>query len=147
MRAGPKKPIGLGSGKNNPALKFFQQEVVMGSDPINGSVALTGGGGLAARGFLRAGLGLVRGLARHGFGFILAVKGGVRHPASGSKDGSRTSRAGSRLFPPLGLGLKSVTAVGAITWGGGKRDVIIAAKALFLCCSSVASSESQVRWP
>src|ERR1017187_2997976 len=35
---------------------------------------------------------------------------------------------------PLGLRLKSVTAVGAITWGGGKRDAIIAAKAPFLLC-------------
>jgi len=58
----------LGSGKNNTALKFFQQEVVMGSDPINGSIALTGGGGVAAWGFFRAGFGLVCGLAGHRMG-------------------------------------------------------------------------------
>ncbi len=57
--------FGLGSGKNYSTLKFFQQEVVMRSDPINGSIALTGGGRLAARGFLGTGLGLVCGLARH----------------------------------------------------------------------------------
>jgi hypothetical protein len=33
---------------------------------------------------------------------------------------------------PLGLRPKSVTAVRAITWGGGKHDAIIAAKAPFL---------------
>ena len=70
--------FGLSSGKNNPALKFFQQEVVMGSDPINGGIALSGGGGLALRGFLCAGLGLMRGLAGHGLGFILTVGFGLR---------------------------------------------------------------------
>src|ERR1700733_14196396 len=46
----------------------------MRSDPINGSIALAGGSGLASGGFLRARLGLVCGLAGHGvgFGFILA---------------------------------------------------------------------------
>ena len=39
-------------------------------------------------------------------------------------------RAESR-FPPLGLRPKSITPVHAITWGGGKRDAIIAAKAHF----------------
>ena len=58
--------FGLGPGKNYAALKFFQQEVVVGSDPINSGIALAAGGGLAARRFLQGGLGLVCGLAGHG---------------------------------------------------------------------------------
>src|SRR5437763_5496763 len=56
----------LGSGENDARLKFFQQEVVMGSDPINSSVSVTRGSGIPARRFLRIGLSLVCGLARHG---------------------------------------------------------------------------------
>ena len=43
---------------------------------------------------------------------------------------------------PLGLRLKSVTAVGAIRWGVANGDAIIAAK-----CSTVASIESWVHGP
>jgi hypothetical protein len=58
--------FGLGSGQHHATLKFFQQEVVMRSDPINSGIALAAGGGLAARRFLRSGLRLMCGLARHG---------------------------------------------------------------------------------
>jgi hypothetical protein len=58
--------FGLGSGQNYAAFKFFQQEVVMRSDPINGGVSVAGGCRFASRGFLFAGLGFVGGLARHG---------------------------------------------------------------------------------
>ena len=49
----------LGSGQNDAGLKFFQQEVVMRSDPINGGVSFAGGGRVAAGIFLRIRLGLV----------------------------------------------------------------------------------------
>jgi hypothetical protein len=39
----------------------------MRSDPIDGSIFLSGGGGFAARGFFRVGFGLVGGLAGHRF--------------------------------------------------------------------------------
>src|SRR5579872_1373937 len=34
-------------GQNDARLKFFQQEIVVGSDPIDGSIALSGGGRVA----------------------------------------------------------------------------------------------------
>jgi len=75
----------------------------------------------------------------------------VKDAASGTKpkptsEKESVGKRGSGKQPPtsplhsLGLRLKSVTALRAITWGDGRRDAIIAAKALFDCCvvSSVA---------
>ena len=68
------------------------------------------------------------------------------------KDAAPKPKPDSGKQPPasqlhsLGLRPKSVTAVHAITSGDGKPDAIIAAKALFIVPSSVASGESQVRW-
>jgi len=55
----------LGPRQRHPSLKFFQQEVVMRSDPINGSIPLSARGGIPPRGFLRIRLGLMRGLTGH----------------------------------------------------------------------------------
>src|ERR1700739_3309867 len=57
--------LDFGSGQSHPGFKFFQQEVVMGSDPIDGGVTLATGCGITARAFLCVGFGLVRGLAGH----------------------------------------------------------------------------------
>jgi hypothetical protein len=57
--------LDLGSGQSDAELKFFQQEIVMRSDPIYSSIALAGGGGIAARILFRIGLGLVRSWTSH----------------------------------------------------------------------------------
>src|SRR5262249_37104537 len=62
----------LGSGQNDTSLKFFQQEIVMGSDPIDGCIPLTRSGWVAARIFLRVGFGLVYGGPGHGSKATLA---------------------------------------------------------------------------
>src|SRR5580704_14485254 len=80
--------FGLSSGKNHATLKFFQQEVVMRSDPINGSIALAGGCRFAFWRFLRAGLSLMRGLAGHG---RFHLNSGLRHRAIQPGAGSKTS--------------------------------------------------------
>ena len=53
------------TGQYDAGFKFFEQEIVMRSDPIDSSVALPGGGRVAAWTFLRVWSGLVCGLARH----------------------------------------------------------------------------------
>ena len=66
----------------------------MGSDPINGGISLTGGGRLAARSFLRTGLGLMCRLAGHDFGFKFIL-------AAESASGARLAEAErGRLEPP-----------------------------------------------
>ena len=61
----PSDRLDLGPGQNHPAFKFFQQEVVMRSDPINGSIPLSARGGVTAGRFFGIGLRLVSGLAWH----------------------------------------------------------------------------------
>ena len=65
----------LGSGEDHPGFKFFQQEVVVGSDPIDGGVSLPGGGRIPARIFFRTGLGLMCGRARHRYRKTVTQKG------------------------------------------------------------------------
>src|SRR5271165_3299040 len=39
----------FGSGQGNPGLEFLQKEIVVGCDPVDGGIALSGCGGIAAR--------------------------------------------------------------------------------------------------
>jgi len=57
--------LDLGTGQGDAGLKFFQQEIVVGSDPINSGVSLSGSSRIPARVLLRVRLGLVCGLAGH----------------------------------------------------------------------------------
>jgi hypothetical protein len=52
--------LDLGASEDDARLKFFKQEVVMRSDPIDGSVSFAGGGRVAAGILLRVGLCLMR---------------------------------------------------------------------------------------
>ena len=77
-----------------------------------------------------------------GFGFILAARR-RRTSDLGHHGMSEVRRLRSEVgIPPVGLRLKSVTAVGAIRWGVRKGDAIIAAK-----YSVSASIESWVHGP
>ena len=55
----------LSAGQGNAGLKFFQQEIVVRSDPVYSGVALAGCCGITARILFRVGLSLMAGLARH----------------------------------------------------------------------------------
>ena len=55
----------LRAGQGNAGLKFFQQEIVVLSDPVHSGVALAGCCGITARILFRVGLSLMAGLARH----------------------------------------------------------------------------------
>ena len=52
-------------GQNDSGLKFFQQEIVMRSDPVNSGIAFAGGRRVAAGIFLQVWLRLMCGLASH----------------------------------------------------------------------------------
>src|SRR5579863_4197341 len=67
VRAASPDRFNLSTGKCNPSLKFFQQEVVMRSDPIYRGITLPRCGGIAAGIFLRIRPGWLRRLAWHGF--------------------------------------------------------------------------------
>src|SRR5947209_17376548 len=56
----------LGTAEYDAGLKFFQQEVVVGSDPINSGISLSGGSRVPPRILFRVRLGGMGGLAGHG---------------------------------------------------------------------------------
>ena len=56
----------FGASQGDAGLKFFQQEIVVRSDPVYSGISLTGGRGITARVLFRIWLGLLAGLPRHG---------------------------------------------------------------------------------
>jgi hypothetical protein len=130
------------SGQHDARLKFFEQEVVMRSDPIDSGVSLSSRGWVAAWTLLRVGFGLVCGLARHSrekryhIGRLSLVGvgwGKLRGPDPGG-------------FPGLaGLRPKSVTADETVTSELARSDAIITLLPVYFWPTK-ATNSPQGRW-